>query len=340
MSRAAFLPSPGDPYVLMNCLKYFLDVWSDEVDTLYIQINSDIEKNVIDKLLEKLNHPKIKVIFRDAVLGHGTSLKIMLDACDEDYIMLIEDDSIIFKKGTVDSFFKLLESDRYDVIGSPRMSCNPKLADIAKSKFSLDYSGYGDKGPNFWPCFLWATKDILLKTSMNFNNFAWDVGDNLLGTILDEKVVGDTFVKASLELRELGARILEIPQYHSNPDDLSFYKPQRRGIFDGSCSYIHFGSLSSGISSYLADENGRRLKERTKDGPCSPLQNPLDMDIRELERRIAWWQEGLRVSVEEFALDIDGFEDAYRYALSRLMTLSGMTQQNVSRWVDVYKGLM
>lgn len=339
MTRAAFLPSPGDPYVLLNCLKYF-PVWENEVDTLYININSDIEYAVIDELIKKLNHPKIKFSHIPYVAGHGTSINYMLEQCVEDHILLIEDDSIIFRPGIVNKYFQFLENGTYDVIGSPRMSCSPYLAEIAKQKFGLNYEGYGDRGPNFWPCFLWTKKSCLLNTSREFNNYGWKKGAEFLGTTLTEDIVGDTFVRASIELRALGCKILEVKQYHAHPADVSFHKKNKMEIFDGNCSYIHFGSLSSGISSYLLDENGRRLKERIKlDIVPDPLQSPLDMATEELERRVAWWTEGYRVGTKEFNYYVSGFSEAYQYAIQNLITLCNLQPANIERWVSIYKEL-
>ena len=338
-SRATFLPSPGDPYVLLHCLSFFQNVWQSEVDKLYIHINSDIEFPVVVatiELLKKLND-KIVVIYSDHITNHGTALDTMLSQCNEENIMLIEDDTAIFKKGIVDKYFNLLETDQYEVVGSPRGSCSQNWAEIAKNKFNLDYSGFGDRGGNFWPCFLWAKKSVLLETDRNFNAKTFEAGENFLGTTLTELACGDTFTWTSMQLRLAGRRILEIPQYHCNPADKKFYKPRKLGIFDGKCGYMHFGSLSSGISGYLIDRNNKHLKDRLKPHAQPEVRDVIkDMDKGELETRLAFWKESYRIGTE-LGFYVQGFSEAYKDSLDYLQERGGITDADIYQWVQLYK---
>lgn len=337
-SRAVFLPSPIDPYVLLHCLWFFENIWQDEVDKLYIHLNSDIERPVAYALIELLKtNSKITVIYSDHITNHGTAIDTMLSQCYEDNILLIEDDSAIFKKGVVDYHFNLLETDQYDVLGSPRGSCSQNWANIAKDKFSLDYSGFGDKGPNYWPCFLWAKRRCLLATDRDFNAKTFQKGENFLGTILEELACGDTFAWTSVQLRTLGFRIKEIKQYHCNPQDKAFYKPRRLGIFDGKCGYIHFGSLSSGISGYLIDENNKHLKDRLKSYAQPEVRNTkIDMDVGEIQTRLALWNEGYRIGTK-MGYYCEGFSEAYKYALEYLQKRAELTDDDWKQWIQLYK---
>lgn len=339
-SRAAFLPSPGDPYVLLNAMKYF-PIWESEIDKLYININSDIEAPVIEELKNKLTHPKINLQYHDRVTGHGTAINNMLEVCSEDFIVLIEDDSVIFRKGIVDSYFKYLEEGKFDVIGSPRMSCSSLWAELAKNKFGLDYSGYGDRGPNYWPCFLWCKRSDLLKTDRNFSNAGFLKGQSFLNTILTEDIVSDTFAWATMQLRSLNLRFLDIPQYHCHPADINHHKGLKLGVFDGRCPYFHFGSLSSGIASYLLDENGRKLKERTKLSIAPDKLNPqLEMDINELYRRVGWWREAYEVGTKQYGFYVKDFSEAYEYAINNLIKTYALDPIKIQQWVDIYKDVI
>jgi hypothetical protein len=338
MSRAAFLPSPGDPFVLMHCIKYFKEVWADEVDRLYININSDIEAEVVEQLMKDLEWPgKITTIYTNRTMGHGWSISRMLDECGEQFILLIEDDSIIFRKGWVDSMFKKIESEEYDVIGSPRMSCSPLIAEIAKEKLNLNYEGWGDKGPNFWPCFLFTRKSLLAHTDRHFGNKKWMKGTELLGTILPEEVVGDTFVNTSLQLRSLTEKILEIPQYHCTPDDFQNAK-DGRGMFDGTASYMHFGSLSSGIENTLLDPNGKPLKDRKKeDTPAVKIHIPdTDQEKSEMEKRVMWWTEASATWNPQPDQKTTGFHFAYGYGIGNLIKYCKLSISNINNWRKLY----
>jgi len=335
MTRAAFLPSIGDPFVLLHTVKYFEEVWQDEVDKLYINIASVVGQGVVKNLASIFaKNPKIK--FSSVKTGefqHGDNINYMLEQCEEDYILLIEDDSIIFKKGEVGLYFELMERDIIDMAGSPRMSCHPKLADIVQKKFGLDYSGYGDKGPAYWPCFLWVKRSDLLKTDRNFNVHLWTAGeDKVCGELAKVDMVGDTFVHTSIQLRELGLRILDVPQYHCNPNDQSS-KGSGLGIFDKKCGYMHFGSLSSGIRSYLFDDNDVPLKDREMDpfavGILVKHNDPSEK--MEMVRRIVWWKEALKCDYP-----VGEFRDLYKKAIDKFQKFNNISDEDVNRQKELY----
>lgn len=319
MSRAAFLPSPIDPFVLLYFLKYFYSVWQDEVDKLYVCLNSDVEEEVVYELLRLLKHPKIVVSYHDHILGHGKAINLMLDQCSEDNIVLLEDDSIIFKKGIVNKYFSMIESGEYDLIGSPRMSCSLKLANELAKEFNLDYEGFGDKGPNFWPCFLWIKKSDLLKTDCEFGNTEW----------------GDTFVWSSIQLRRMGLRVLEIPQYHLKPDDQQ-YQNDKLSIFDGKCGYMHIGSLSSGTENTILDSFGKPLKERTKNVPPVKLKTNLtEMEKIELERRVVFWKQAY-INATESGINFGEFGEMYALGINNLIETCGLDLLRILKTKSMY----
>lgn len=240
MSRSALLPvMPRFPVV--GLWMKFYERWQDEVDKLEINFNQT---------------------------SHGDGIRKLVENTKADYIMLIEYDGIIFGKGFVDENFKLLESGEYDVIGSPRMSCGTDIAKLAADKWGLNYEGEGDNGPNFWPNFLFTKTKHLLATDRNFGSHHWKPGEHMIPFDIlnpyDYDIGGDTFVNTSLQLRAMGLKIKEIPQYHAHPDDLENYK-KNTGIFDGKCRYFHIGSLSGDV-----------------------FRPQTEMEQRELERRLVW----------------------------------------------------
>lgn len=269
--RSAYITSSGDPYVLLNCLHYYETVWQDEIDELWIALNTTMEKEIMGELIKRFPK-KVKFIYTNHRMGYGKPINVLLEVSPEGKVLLLEDDTIIFKKGVVTQYFDLL--DEYDLIGSPRMSCSAEVAERLKSELDLDYSGWGDKGPNFWPCFFWVKKRLLRETDRNFDPSDW----------------GDTFCWASVQMRRIirldGNKLLEIPQYHSSPDDFQ-NKEQGLGIFDGECGYMHLGSLSSGIESYLLDENQTPLSDREA-GIRAEHTKPIEQS-KEMEKRLMWW---------------------------------------------------
>ena len=48
MSRAVLLPTPCDPFLIKYWLENFSRYYEDNIDKLYVHLNSPIEKEVID----------------------------------------------------------------------------------------------------------------------------------------------------------------------------------------------------------------------------------------------------------------------------------------------------
>lgn len=235
MNRAVFLPT-GAPY---NVFKFWL------------------------RFVDNLPNANL-YIYRNNIM-QGKALKNLITGAHEEYLMFIEDDAVVLKKEVIEGYFKDLEEDRFDVLGSPRISSSMELAEAAKNKFNLDYTGLGDKGPAFWPCFFFAKRSILLKTDLHFWPKGWKKGEyikELDYTVEPEDVCGDVNWWVSIQLRHLGARIKEIPQYHLPAYDLIEYE---RGHWPWGAldiPYIHIGSLSAEIKEPKSEieeyEYGRR----------------------------------------------------------------------------------
>lgn len=345
-SRAALLPFPGDPFLLKYWLKFFHEVWGGEVDKLYVLINSPIEKSVVEYEIELLRNDKITAYYLDHQIEHGTGIDKMLGECEEEYVMLIEDDAYIFKSGYVDRYFSLLESGEYDVIGSPRGSCSMEIYEGARVKFGLNYEGLGDHGPNFWPNYFFAKRDTLLSTDRNFCARAWDPGEVVepLGmTVTDSRVVGDTFVNTSLQLRARfpKERILDIPQYHASPDDIEDYE-NKRFLFDGNAPWTHIGSLSTGVGGVLIDDCGRPLARRLIDPPKEsasvPGQCTTEQERREWERRVAAWELFLQNALSDIH-KIEEFMLLYRRAVDRIIAQFGLRRELIEKRKEIFHTL-
>jgi hypothetical protein len=307
MIKSAFMTSSGDPYVLRHALSFYDKVWRDEVDELWVAINSTMERDVMATLIRDI--PKeIKIVYLNRRLGYGRPLNLLLDLSPEGNVLILEDDSIIFKRGVVTKYFDLLNA--YDLIGSPRMSCSKEVAVKLAKEFDLNYEGWGDRGPNFWPCFLWVKKKLLLKTDRNFDPSDW----------------GDTFAWMSVQLRRQTSNILEIPQYHCSPDDF-VNREQGLGIFDGKCGYMHSGSLSSGIESYLIDDNQTPLTDREVGVACGNPQ-PVE-NSPEMQKRVMWWQHCFYKNPLGHS-----FDDVYQKAVNRLVDLFDV--DDLDKWEKLY----
>lgn len=340
-SRAAILPHPADPYLFNYWLKFYRTIWQDEVDHLYIFINSPMEYEVIKFMLDLVkDDPKITCDYIGSQLEHGTAIREMLEKCTESHVMLIEDDGFIFKPGAVERSFRLIEDNATDIVASPRGSCSDFIWNEAKKKWNLDYSREGDTGPNFWPCYFFSAKMHLLNTDRNFNARAWQGNELIepLEAMAPELTVGDTFVNTSLQLRAKGLRIIEVPQYHASPNDLDHFR-FKTNLFDGIAPWTHIGSLSSGTHGVLMDDEGRPLARRKIDPPkeaklgdyCNTSGERL-----EWERRVTMWS----MFYDESPADkIEDFRKEYKKAIDRIIAQYGLDRNKIEKWKTIYRSI-
>lgn len=349
MSRAAFLPFPGDPFLLHYWLTFYDRFWADEVDWLYVLMNSSIEPEVVEycrKICQK--RPKVIFLHNSTQIEHGMALKALLDGSSEDHIMFIEDDGFIFKKGQVGECFSRLESGEFDIVGSKRGSCSTEILNRAEKLWGITQSGEGDQGCNFWPNFFFTTRDKLLSTDQWFGAKTWPHNERIEALSVDnddyqvqgELAVGDTFVHASLQLQKSTpqSRIKYIPQYHGSPDDLD-HQERNYNLFDGVAPWCHIGSLSSGVGGLLQDGHGRSLARRLIDpstGDNVPIPNycHTDQERNEFERRVQWW---LTFYQKREIGEIDEFADLYIKAIDAIIEQYGLSRSRIERRQKAYE---
>lgn len=345
MNRAAILPFPGDPYLIKYWMRFFKDIWYDEVDMLYVYHNSTIEKDMEKYIARICTDPKITYLYNSNQVEHGTAIDNTLNHVKEKYLMLVEDDAFIFKKGIVDNCFKMLESGNYSIVGSKRGSCSMEILEQAQKKWGLNYEGEGDQGCNFWPCYFFIETEVLKLTTRRFCSRAWTQGEIIepLSYEVEADIVnGDTFVNTSLELRAMidEHRIAYVPQYHANPYDLEFFE-KGLYLFNGAAPWTHIGSLSSGVGGVLRDNVNRPLVRRTVDHPNGETiignHCNTEEEKKEWERRVAFW-----LNAWEYAVDDRGtksFYFEYGRAIDRVIEQYGLRKKTVNRFQRVYKTL-
>lgn len=350
-SRAVLLPTPGDPFLLrfwLNCFKW----WHQHVDRIYIGLNTPLTgpvRTYMEDLI--LDTPKASLIGYTQTTDHGIVVKDLLEVCEEDMIMLVEDDCYIWDGFPIGQAFSLIESGAKDIIGSKRGSCGFEILEAARNKFGISYEGIGDQGPNFWPNLFFSKRKTLLNTDRNFRARMWKAGETIewLGHTCKEDQAGDTFVNTSLQLRCQFPenRIGYLPQYHGNTTDLED-RERGVGIFDGRAPWIHVGSLSSGVSGILRDPHNRPLSygvltvgsdDVAEEAFELPHKPGSEMEKREWERRIAFWSlfhETAVVTSEDLAV----FHDLYGRALQRVIRQFALSTKTIRRMMEAYQNLI
>lgn len=334
MSRAILLPTPGDPFLLKYWLENYSKYYAGEVDKLYVHLNTPMEKDVVEYEMDLIKKYSGVCIYKDHQIEHGQAINELLEVCKEDFVVLMEDDCFVFKSEIFNKIFKMVETE-YDCVGSKRGSCSMEIMDKAKEIWGLDYSGYGDQGCNFWPNLFFTKKEILLNTDRNFGAKGWKTGEIVepLNMVAPTDLCGDTFVNTSLQLRAKGYKLGYINQYHGSPNDLMHYE-KRENLWDGSATWVHVGSLSSGVGGVLVNDIGVSLARRKIDLVPRDVQLPQS-DINEWARRIQWWKTFYDNSDDK----LPEFKQEYLKAIKRLQNSVGIHDKLIYKMQLIYKEL-
>ncbi|MCL4416270.1 MAG: hypothetical protein M1365_06180 [Actinobacteria bacterium] len=325
MTKAALISAGGDPFLAMFVIKLWQKYWYDEVDKIYVCFNTEMDKDnkFTGELLSRLSKDKkISIIYHPYAMGYGEPIRQMLLACREDLILLLEDDGFIYTPGIVEKYFKQIEDGEFDALGSPRFSCGFEIADAMKARYNLNFEGYGDKGPNYWPNFFFCKREDLLKTDLNFAPKSFIEGEyvkEIDHTMLTTEMA-DTFGWTIMQLRHMGIRFGEIPQHHASPSETEDYKNHTGNWMNSKPPYIHGGSLSSGWS-----WNGFLLGRQ-------PIPDDIN-GLHEIETRAAFW-DLISENIEGF----DEFKKEYRQGVDNL--INKLDSSLVRTKKNIYKEAM
>ena len=327
MSRCAMLSAGGDPFIALLVLKLFKERWYDEVDRFYIDYNNHagVPTDVASEFCARVvKEPKVHLIYHPNGIGNGMPITEMTLISKEDLVMLLEDDGFIFESGAVNKCFQDIESDLTDIVGSPRGSCGMEIWDVSKEKYGLDYSGYGDVGPNWWPNFFFCKREDLLKTDLNFASKTWLAGEysKELNYTFKEINHGDTFVWACIQLRAWGLRSHSIPQHHAGPYEITDKEGSIQNWHPSQSwfPWIHGGSLSTSWGGYLS-------------GTVPDVNN--DSAKQELESRVAFWKIA-HDNIDGFA----GFEGQYLNGIHALVHNAQLDWDRINKKIQIYKELI
>lgn len=327
MTRAASLAVGGEPFTTLMVYRLFKERFYDEIDKLYINFNNHakVPPEVVGELFSQLVHdPKVNLIYHPEGIGNGPPVTEIIQVCKEDLILLLEDDGFIFDSGYVDKCFKRIESGEVDALGSPRFSCGQELGQLVADRFGLDYSGYGDVGPNFWPNFFFCKREDLLKTDLNFGSKGWKAGeyDPVLDYTFKEPEGGDTFVWLGLQLRWNGVRFGNIPQHHADPYEVE-HKVKAEGNWHMATQpfhWIHAGSLSAGWGGYLS-------------GKVPP--HDTEIEKLEMETRVAFW----KICMDE-ANGFDAFKILYIGGIQNLVDNAKLDWGRINKKIELYRKML
>lgn len=325
-SRSVFMSACGDVMIASLAIKLWKKYWYDEVDKFYICYNNHVGAplSVSQEFIAKaISDKKVHLIYHPSGIGNGMPITEMTLIAKEDLVMLLEDDGFIFTPGIVHKQFQKIESDLADAVGSARGSCGQEIWDASQKRYNLDYSAYGDVGPNCWPNFFFCKRADLLKTDLNFGSKSFLPGEYSKELDYTFKNVnhGDTFVWGCMQLRHLGVRIANVPQYHAMPSEIEDYEKKEANWRDGKKPYwMHGGSLSAGLNGYLSGQ--------------IPDTSTLSAKT-EMESRVAWWTIAL-----ENTEGYEEFRKVYQSGIENLIQGAALERTRIQKKINIYNSLL
>lgn len=230
-------------------------------------------------------------------------------ACKERYFGYIQEDAFVYKRGEVDRCFKLIESQEYDLVGTP-MYCYTAAMNQIMAKYTPNQPFLNDIGYSFWQNFFFSSRDVMSQTSLDFSVQHWPKGKYIgyLGESAPEDIHLDVMANISFQLRSLGAKCKYVSQ-NLGTDDKNFF-PYDVNFWQ------HVNSLSS-IFGYI--HNPKSVIDLSK------VMTP-QLQI-ELERRSAWWSLAIDLFPNEEL--IKDFADEYEYALFNLIELCRLNEDRI-----------
>lgn len=201
--RAVFTPTRGDPFLLAYWTRH-LRSWRSEFDRLYLCVSHPVSapvKVAIRTMLE----PGDVVFFSEKPLDHGEALQTM-SFVTEETLLLCEDDSFVCNPQAVGATFRVIERAEADVMAAPCHNCSPEILTASTLR--------RDREPGLNPRMLFARTRNLHDLRTPYIPRGWRAGDEipyLGGYVAQEDVSCDTFLAASLEIREELA-VYELPE--------------------------------------------------------------------------------------------------------------------------------
>lgn len=289
MNRAVVIPwhryhpHEGQGYRVMfeAWLKRF-PTWADEFDVLYI-IDSFMEFSEEDIRRIQAIKPQVKIFKKEVEGHHWVQYKHFLPRINEMNMLMLDNDVVITKKGIIDGWFKKVEEEGYDFVGS--FDGSGGLQDQIKSNFPwMAEKGYNRMGSYY---FVWTHQ---LLERINYFEFAPDYFEpgvyikELDYTTQDGDWL-DSFGMFTIKMLASGAKIYDIP----DPRDTIYLQPNYESDID--LWKINKEPEESNNLGYYHIRNGNLANyvlTSFEFGHDQDYQREINSNKRELLRILAW----------------------------------------------------
>lgn len=334
-TRAAVVGTNAYPYLILYFYELFKQFWYDEVDKVYFAISSAEHKTVWPRVKNYLSQdPKVVVI--ETNKNWPDSLNEVARSVTEDLLFFPHDDTLIYKKGVVDGYFKIVEETGKVVTPLTGIYTPPDLTqELMKRQwpdqlpFTLEGSEPLETGYSFYCNMFFIDGALFRKTSMDFGIHRVEIGQRselLDWTPLTTPLSSDTNFLLCLELLKLGVQFHIIPKYeiaslYNEPEPakaLAEGIKSEKGPYSKDAGWIHLQTMAYHIYGMYFDLGVREELERTSGGPVAPLinNNHASLGIKSF-----YWSTLIKLAwIREFmtAINCDSLGRYHLHVLSEL----------------------
>ena len=253
-TRAVIMPTIGDPYRAGLFLSAYRKCIKNEVDKLYVFLNSPADEAVVNYTKEMYEREGAEVIVSYGHQHQTILLTTLLEICKEDTVLILEDDFYITQPGHVDRWFSMIESGQVDAVGSPRGCTSAEMMNRTSKVFNLDPSL--NQRTNFWPAlYVGRTEDLLRIREKEYGPYTHPVDTYIpeLDITTTQVETWDVFAWVSVQLRALGLK------FHIEDQNnwIDVWITKRQPVH-----WIHTGAGSSSFLGHLITPDGKSIGQR------------------------------------------------------------------------------
>lgn len=294
MKRLAVLGSCA-PVFMLRYWMTFLPHWIDEVDEVVLnlqQIPIDHKAYLVKAAKE---YKKLTVI-AEPKNPWPQSISDGITASKADTVLILHDDTFIFKKGVVDEFFTLAEKGNVVTPMHGIYSPTDYVNDVLKEMYPEYLKNLKDY--SFLLYFLFMPRKFFMATSGYLGGSGWkkDEWVELLGRKIEQDVAGDTGFKLALELFLNQAPFKPIPR--QTTAEIQFAQDPLKELkevhYDG---WVHLQNMANTLPAWFDGSHGWRNIENKKD----PIMKAFI---------------SLRLGLIQEFLDVDDYEEIENDAIS------------------------
>jgi hypothetical protein len=316
-------------------LKIFEAYWADEVDEVYIAVSQPVHPTAFGYTRAVLEtNKKIKVILTNK--NWPDSVNEVAKQITGDTVILLHDDTFIFKKGVVDKYASLCEETGKVVTPTQGIYAPPDIIEeMLKKKYpnQLPITGPDTdrKDYSFYCYFTFLPYILFDKTNKDFGDWKVKRGEyspDLDFTPLTRDLGADTNFKFTLDLLRAGADFISIPYprlayLYNLPDFLKDFDEMinnKTEICNPTYGWGHIQTLSYHIGGLYYDLEFKIETEKIRGGKLDPLilneaHNRFIPAARaSILFKLAWIAEFIINGRKEYS----GMQKYYNYAVKEL----------------------